>query len=114
VNTAQIIRTPGRVHVFVRIEEDTVVSVDVDDCPDGIGLRFSVPRSHLPMSARRDLVEAAFDLPQLRSAHEVKVSLPLGDAELLGHLQAHLVIAASRAAGATCLIDGVARPVPAQ
>jgi hypothetical protein len=112
VNTAHIIRTPGRVHVFVQVEQDTVVSVDVDDRPDGIGLRFNVPRSHLPMSARRELVEATFDLPQLRAAHEVKVALPLGDAELLEHLQEHLVIADSRAAGATCLIEGVARPVP--
>jgi hypothetical protein len=65
---------------------------------------FHVPSGHVPPSARAGVVAAVFDLPQVHLGH-VKMSLPLGDAELLDQLRRRCRRFASRAAGSTCLVD---------
>jgi len=75
-------------------DEDRVVQV-----------RFEIAHGHLPMTARRELVEAVFALPQLTNPCTVQAAIPIGDADLLSELRARLATITTRAAGATCLID---------
>jgi hypothetical protein len=92
----------------VLVEDDgrPIAHVDVSDNGAAVDLRFSVNRGHLPMPARRLLVEAAFDLPLLKEPRLVHATLPLGDVDLLAGLCRHCTHVDTRAAGATCLLDG--------
>lgn len=91
--------------VLVQDDGRPIAHVDVSDNGAAVNLRFSVNRGHLPMRARRLLVEAAFDLPPLKEQRPVHATLPLGDVDLLAGLRRHCTHVASRAAGATLLVD---------
>ena len=68
-------------------------------------IAFTVPCGSVAGGVRRSLVRRVFALPELRTCRAVRVSVPLGDAELLDQLRHVLPRAQTRAAGATCLID---------
>jgi hypothetical protein len=72
----------------------------------GVAITFEVAAGHLPPHVRRDLVDAVFELPELRHSHHLRATMPLGDAELLTSLRAHCGHLNARAAGSTCLVDG--------
>jgi hypothetical protein len=91
--------------VLVEDDGQTIAHVDVSDDGEVVDLRFSVNQGHLPVPARRLLVEAAFDLPLLKEPRLVHATLPLGDVDLLAGLRRHCAHLDARAAGATCLVD---------
>ncbi|MDQ2749680.1 MAG: hypothetical protein M3Y44_09175 [Actinomycetota bacterium] len=68
-------------------------------------LTLEIARGHLPVTARRELVNAVFALPELAASRMVQAAIPIGDAELLAELRARLADVHTRAAGSTCLID---------
>jgi hypothetical protein len=70
-----------------------------------VQLQFDIARGHLPTTARRELVDAVFALPELTPPRVVHAAIPLGDIDLLTLLRMHLGTVSTRAAGATCLID---------
>jgi hypothetical protein len=70
-------------------------------------MRFAMAHGRLPMNARRQLVDAAFELPELSGSDQVTVVIPVGDVDLLEGVRAHVTAPHSRAAGTTCLIDAV-------
>lgn len=73
-------------------------------------LNFTVSHGHLPATARRNLLEQAFRLPELNKPRQrVLATIPLGDAELLQGLRTRLAGVQSRAAGATCLVEATTR-----
>jgi hypothetical protein len=92
----------------VLVEDDghPIAHVDVSGHGPVVDLRFSVNAGHLPVGARRLLVDAAFDLPLLKEPRLVHATLPLGDVDLLTGLRSHCTRLDTRAAGATCLVDG--------
>jgi hypothetical protein len=68
-------------------------------------LTFEIARGHLPVTARRELVNTVFALPELAASCMVQAAIPMGDADLLAELRARLADVNTRAAGVTCLID---------
>lgn len=94
---------------------DTDIEIDIDGHPAGhasvsqvgdqVTVGFAVAGGHLPVTLRPELVQAAFDLPQLQSAHVLRVSLPAGDVELLIGVREHTTVTDVHVAGATCLIE---------
>jgi len=66
---------------------------------------FEVDHEHLPPGVREELVEATFELPEVRQCDAVQAVVPLGDVDLMSSLRAHLRDIRTRAAGVTCLID---------
>jgi hypothetical protein len=68
-----------------------------------------VESGHLPIGARRRLVDAIFDAPEISSRQHVQVALPLGDCEILDRIRQRCDIDEMRAAGATCLVVATVR-----
>ena len=60
---------------------------------------------HLPVGTRSRLVDAVFDDPDVRARHQVQITLPLGDHEILDRVRQRGTIATFRAAGSTCLVE---------
>jgi hypothetical protein len=89
-------------------DRQAVASVELfdDDGDAGVAVTFEIAAGHLPPHVRRELVEAVFALPELRDSHRLRVTMPLGDAELLESLRARCHDLNTRAAGSTCLVDG--------
>ena len=67
---------------------------------------FHVSGGHIPRDARRQLIDLVLDLPEIAAEHELHATVPLGDTELIEGLRAHCHNLQTRAAGATCLLDG--------
>ena len=68
-----------------------------------------VESGHLPVGARRRLVDAILDAPEISSRQHIQVALPLGDCEILDRLRQRCDIDEMRAAGATCLVEATVR-----
>jgi hypothetical protein len=64
-----------------------------------------VEPGHLPAGTRSRLVDAVFDDPDVRARHQVQLTVPLGDTEILDRVRAWRTIATFRAAGSTCLVE---------
>jgi hypothetical protein len=88
-----------------------VATVRVADHGPSVQLTFTISLGHLSMITRRELVDAVFRLPELSAARAVQAAAPLGDAELLHLLLERLDQISTRAAGVTCLIEGITRKV---
>lgn len=73
--------------------------------PDEVVVAVQVTAGHLPMTARRELVEAIFALPEVRGRHRLRASFPLGDWELLDAFAQHCPRISTRPAGSSCLVD---------
>ena len=98
--------------VITRVDADGRMAGNVLVSTDGdlVLMRFAMAHGHLPAATRRDLVDQAFQLPELDGGpQQVQAVIPLGDVELLQGLRAHLSGIRSRAAGATCLIEATTR-----
>jgi hypothetical protein len=89
-----------------------VAAADIVDDGSVVRLGFRVDGGHLPVHVRRELVDAVFELPELRTRRPVQASIPLGDVELLAGLRTHCADVDTRAAGSTCLVEAVARGNP--
>ena len=104
--TSTLVR--GAEHPTVAIVSDghTLATADVLDDESAVRVSFNVSHGHLPMTVRRELVDAVFELPLMRDSRTVLASVPLGDVDLLKGLEAHCAVVSTRAAGSTCLVDG--------
>lgn len=91
----------------VHIDGVPVVMATVVDDGSDVQLRVQILDTHAPARARRELMEETFRLPALRRPRRISVSIPLGDPDLLASVARHLDEVRSRAAGVTCLIEGV-------
>lgn len=91
--------------VAVEAEGTSIGAAVVVDDGRFLQLTFEVAHGHLPVTARRKLVDAVFALPELAARRLVHAAIPIGDTELLTELRARLADVRTRAAGATCLID---------
>jgi hypothetical protein len=80
-------------------------SADITPSEQVTRVVISVPAGHLPTRLRRDLMDAVFELPGLRSPTVLAASIPLGDMELLTEFRRRCDHVSTRAAGATCLVD---------
>ena len=58
-----------------------------------------------PADARRRLVDAVLDLPEIRARRRLEATLPLGDTETLDRLRARCHDVRTRPAGASLLVD---------
>ncbi|HEY7050425.1 MAG TPA: hypothetical protein VH373_24635 [Jatrophihabitantaceae bacterium] len=85
----------------------TIASADVQGRGTSVRVSFSISHGHLPIQVRRRLVDAVFELPEVRGSRAVLATLPLGDVDLLNGLRAHCTAMSTRAAGATCLVDAI-------
>lgn len=91
----------------VRVDGVPVASATIVDDGADVQLRIEIIDTHAPARARRELMEKAFRLPALRRPRRISVSIPLGEPDLLASVAKHLDELRSRAAGVTCLIEGV-------
>ena len=96
---------PDSTDLEIDIDGHAAGLASVTQSGDQVTVRFSVAGGHLPVTLRPDLVAAAFDLPQLRSAHVLRVALPAGDVELLIGVRDHAAVTDVHVAGATCLVE---------
>ena len=97
----------NRSRVTVQKDGQPVATADIFEDSLGIQVRFNIEHGHLPMQVRRQLVDAVFDLPTMRTIRTVRASIPLGDVDLLNGLRSHCARIDTRAAGSTCLVDAV-------
>ena len=64
-----------------------------------------VEPGQLPRGTRTRLVDAVLDTPEVTSAEQVQVALPLGDTEMLDRVRDRCDPEEVRAAGVTCLVE---------
>lgn len=103
--TAHVTTDGDRSSVQVEAAGMQLATAAVASHGEVVELQFDIARGHLPTTARRELVDAVFALPELAAPCVVHAAIPLGDIDLLVLLRAHLAGVSTRAAGATCLID---------
>ena len=82
-----------------------VASAEVSERLGEVDVHFHVDAGHTTPGVRSRLVAEVFALPELRESHQLRASMPLGDAELLGELRRRCPSHSTRAAGATCLVE---------
>src|SRR5256885_1830355 len=88
----------------------TVAAAEVADDGEAVHLQFRIAAGHLPTQVRHRLIETVFELPAFAEDRNVKAALPLGDSELLEAMRGHCKELHTRAAGASCLLDGESMP----
>lgn len=93
------------VHLEVHTGPEVFASADLATQAGAVDVRISVRGGHLPVHARRDLVEAVFEQVHGAAGTAVAGAVPLGDSELLDAMHSHLSHVRTRAAGCTCLIE---------
>lgn len=98
--------TVTRQHILVNGEP--VAGAVVIDAGTEVTIRIHVVGGHVPPEARRKIVEKAFRSPAFGHARPVRATVPLGDPELIVELSRRLHPMHARAAGSTCLIEGIA------
>lgn len=91
----------------IRIRGAPVATATVVDEGADVTLCIEINDSHAPAGARRELVEKTFSLPAFRHPSRVRVAMPIGEPDLISSLVRYLDDVHSRAAGVTCLIEGV-------
>src|ERR1700761_7215332 len=95
---------PVRFPLRITCDHGVDATVSLTD-PDEVRVAVEVTAGHLPVAARSELVEAVFELPEVRHRHRVRATVPLGDSELLEAFARHCPNLRTRAAGASCLVD---------
>ncbi len=91
----------------VRVGGVPVASAVVIEDGADVDLRVEINDSHAPARVRRELIDKTFSLPALQRPQRIRVTIPLGESELLTSVAHHLDEVRARAAGVTCLIEGV-------
>lgn len=91
----------------VRVQGAPVATATVVDDGANVTLCIEINDSHAPARARRELMERTFLLPAFQHPRRVRVAIPIGEPDLINSLAGYLEDVRSRAAGVTCLIEGV-------
>ena len=99
----------GVTRVWIEAEGRTIGSATVSRDGTTVTMVFAMAHGHIPVTGRRRLVNAAFSLPEVQAKRSLQVALPIGDADLLDGVRAHVQDVQLRAAGSTCLIEATAR-----
>ncbi len=100
-HTVQVSRAGQRVATANVTVEGDVLRVD-----------FSIDHGHLPVTVRHELVEAFFGIADDAGCETFEAAIPIGDGDLLRHLERHCQSMKVHAAGATCLVTGTPRRQP--
>jgi hypothetical protein len=103
---------PAPPRIVIDGDDGRVLAVARIDLVDADTARASlhVVPGHLPPGTRSRLVDAVFDDPDVRVRHQVQITLPLGDFEVLDRVRERGLIATFRAAGSTCLVEAELPP----
>jgi hypothetical protein len=103
---------PAPPRIVIDADDGAMLAVAHVDLVDADTVRASlhVEPGHLPARVRTRLVDAVFDDPDVRRRHQVQITLPLGDFEILDRVRQRGVIATFRAAGSTCLVEAELPP----
>jgi hypothetical protein len=103
---------PAPPRIVIDGDDGRLLAVARIDLLDGDVARAAlhVAPGHLPVGTRSRLVDAVFDDPDVRARHQVQITLPLGDFEILDRVRQRGVIATFRAAGSTCLVEAELPP----
>ena len=86
-----------------------VARIDLVDADTARASLHVVP-GHLPPGTRSRLVDAVLDDPDVRTRHQVQITLPLGDFEVLDRVRERGLLATFRAAGSNCLVEAELPP----
>lgn len=87
-----------------RIESAPGLCADVTAEAGAVRIQFHVPVGHSAV-ARSRLADAVLADPTVRRSHQVRLTLPIGEAEILTHLRTRCPAMRARAAGSTCLVE---------
>ena len=98
----------------IRVEEDgqllAQAIVTVSDGDSQARAQVNVAPGHLPSDTRQKMANAVHDAVTEDHATHLTATVPLGDAELVQGIGAHLEDVELRAAGATSIIRGAVKP----
>jgi len=98
----------------IRIEDDGRVLATAEVSPvDAHGVVHSdmhVESGHLPQGTRTRLVDAVLDSPQLGGAETLVATMPISDSEMLERVRERTDEVATRAAGATKIVEARLEP----
>lgn len=76
--------------------------------PESVQVTIDMPRGGVASETRRRVVDEIVCSREVRGAHVLKMTIPLGDTDVLDELRKELDVLETRPAGASCLVD--ARP----
>jgi hypothetical protein len=93
--------------VTARTSSGPVAEAHVSESAGRVVVEFWSQAGPLPRGLAADLVERAFTMPAVRPRRPVLVCVPRCDGALLEQARRFVQRAEVRAAGTTCLIDGV-------
>lgn len=99
----------GVTRVWIEADGRTIGSATVSREGTTITMVFAMAHGHVPVAGRSRLVNVVFGLPEVQAKRRVQVALPIGDPDLLAGVRAHVDDPRVHAAGATCLIEAMAR-----
>lgn len=94
-------------HVRLDIGPDRVAEADIRRSGSSIELIVDITAGHHPREVRSRLIDAVFDIDVMKKPFALSATLPEGDVDLLTAVTAHCTDVRVRAAGHSCLIDGV-------
>jgi hypothetical protein len=94
-------------HVEVADHGVPIGEAEVEAWPTCVCVSFHIDSGHVPAGTRPDLVDRVFALDEVQEQDELQATVPLGDYELLDALRQRCSSMQTRAAGSTCLVDGV-------
>jgi hypothetical protein len=106
--TNSAVRAPDAVHHLTVSDRDgRIAEADITASADCVCLTFHVQSGHNRVDARPELMEAIFALEDVGGQDRIKATVPLGDVDLLNAIRNRCSSTQTRAAGASCLVDGV-------
>jgi len=82
-----------------------VAKVTRTDDPAVVRAAMHVESGQLPPGARKSLVDAVLDEPQVKVASHLTASMPTGDTEMVGRVRERAASVELRATGATKLVE---------
>jgi hypothetical protein len=92
-----------------------VAEVTTDRGPEGtVRASMYAKSEHVRPGDRTSLVDAVMDLPEVQASERVEATVPYGDTESLQRLKERTDDPATRAAGATTLLDATIPRAPRQ
>jgi hypothetical protein len=94
-------------HVSVNAGPYHIAYADVRPTCSTVELIIDVGTGNPSPRLRRCLIDAVFDLDVMHTPRTLLATLPLGDVDLLDDVAQHCVNVQTRAAGHSCLVDGL-------
>lgn len=104
--TAEAGAVNEQLHFLITVGTGPVATADVTRHGGDVDVHFHVDGGHAPPGTRARLMAQVFARPELRGCRRLHASMPIGDAELLEELRRRCSAQSTRAAGASCLIEG--------